>query len=204
MAGSLHDLATPGLTLPSPLVLDSSIVIHWMTALGWSAASIPATPVQIGAAQLVAQIVRSRGTGLITPTALNEVFHFVLKIGFRAALPDHQTDLAVRYPRVRRHEWYHLFKARSDLIAPIVADLDRARRLMLGNRLVVLQPDELGPIPSGRTLDDELIRTMARYELDSNDAAILIDARRAGIPAIASSDADFRRAQLDFDVYTWL
>lgn len=72
------------------------------------------------------------------------------------------------------------------------------------NNLVLLQPADLGDIPSGRTLDDELVRTMERYELDSNDAAILLEAQRAGITAVASSDPDFRRAQIDFDVYTWL
>ena len=76
MAGSLHDRATPGLTLPSLLVLDSSIVIHWMAAVGWSAESTPASPVQIGAARLIGQIVRARGTGVVTPTSLIEVFHF--------------------------------------------------------------------------------------------------------------------------------
>jgi len=74
---------------------------------------------------------------------------------------------------------------------------------MLGNRIFVLQPEERGPIPSGRALDDELVQTMARYRLDSNDAAILGEVRRAGIEAIAPADRDLRRARLDFDVYTW-
>ena len=104
---------------------------------------------------------------------------------------------------MRRHGWEHLFKARSDLIRAFVAKLDQVRRLMEAANLLVLQPDDLGPISSGRTLDDELARTMERYELDSNDAAILVEARRAGVLAIASLDPDLRRAALDFDVYAW-
>jgi predicted nucleic acid-binding protein len=104
---------------------------------------------------------------------------------------------------VRRYDWQHLFKANSALVKQIAVDLDQMRLLMRMGNLILLQPDDLGPIPSGRTLDDELVRTMERYELDSNDAAILLEARRAGIAAVASSDADFQRAQLDFDVYTW-
>ena len=204
MPGNVRDLSTPDLALPAILVLDSSIVINWLTAVGWRVASVPTSPQQIGAARLVAHLAGSKRIGLVTPTALNEIFHFVLKTGFRAALPHHQADLIARYPRVRRHEWYHLFKARCDLIVPIVADLDQTRRLMLGNRLLVLQPEDLGPIPSGRPLEDELVRTMERYELDSSDAAILIEARRAGITDIATADPDLRRAGLDFDVYTWL
>lgn len=204
MAGGLFDLASPDTQLPSELVLDSGVIIHWLTAVGWRAAPIPPSSLQLGAVRLVGQLVRSKGSGLVTPTSLNEVFHFVLKTGFHAALPDYQQDLVARYPKVRRHEWYHLFKARSDLVTLIEADLNRIRRLMLGNRLLVLQPDDLGPIPSSRALDDELARTMARYQFDSSDAAILIEARRARVSAIASSDADFRRGQFDFDVYTWL
>lgn len=96
-----------------------------------------------------------------------------------------------------------LFKARSDLIKRFAIDLDRIRRAMVLSSIHVLQPDELGDIPSGRSLDDELVRTMERYELDSNDAAILVEAARAGATCIASSDPDLARARLDFDVYTW-
>lgn len=204
MPGGLFDLTSPDIRLPSELVLDSGVVIHWLTAVGWRGAPIPPSPLQVGAVRLIDHLVQAEATGLVTPTALTEVFHFVLKTGFHAALPSYREDLVDRYPKVRHHEWYHLFKARSDLVTLIEADLDRVRRSMLGNRLLVLQPADLGDIPSGRPLDDELARTMARYRFDSNDAAILVEARRAGIAAVASSDADFRRAQLDFEVYTWL
>lgn len=203
MAGGLFDLAAPDTRLPSELVLDRGVIVHWLTVVAWRGAPVPPSPLQLGATRLIDHVIRAKGTGLVTPTSLNEVFHFVLKTGFHAARPNHQPDLVARYPRVRRHEWYHLFKTRSDLITLIEAGLDRIRRLMVGSRLIVLQPAELGDIPSGRALDDELVRTMVRYRFDSNDAAILIEARRAGVSAIASSDTDFWRAQLDVDVYTW-
>jgi predicted nucleic acid-binding protein len=44
---------------------------------------------------------------------------------------------------------------------------------------------------------------MGRFQLDTSDAALLLEAQRAGIPSIATLDADFRRAQSDFDIYTW-
>lgn len=152
----------------------------------------------------MSRLVSQRVAGLVTPTSLAEILHFVVKSRFRAELPNFQDDLRTRYPDVRRYCWEHLFKTRSDLLAEFIPGLDETRHLMRVNNPFVWQPDELGPIPSGRTLDDELVRTMARYELDSNDAAILIDARRAGISAVVSSDADFRRARLDCDVYSWL
>ena len=137
-------------------------------------------------------------------TSLNEVLHYVVKTGYRIELPNHRADLIARYPNVRRHGLEHLFQARSDLLKQLVPDLHSIRQLMAANDLLCLQPDDLGPIPSGRTLDEEVVWAMERYELDSNDAAILVEAQRAGISSIVTADADLRRAWLDFDVYTWL
>ena len=97
-----------------------------------------------------------------------------------------------------------MYKARSDLIELFSSDLYRALDVMKSNNLRVLQPNDLGPIASGRTLDDELFWVIERFELDPSDAAILIEARRAEIMSIASADPDLRRAQLDLDVYAWL
>ncbi len=205
MAGRLIDLSRLDPPLPSRLVIDSSTVIDWLIlATRSAAASAPAAPAQQRAARFVARLVSQRVSGLVTTTSLTEILHFVVKSRFRAELPNFQADLRARYPDVRRHSWGHLFKARSDLLAEFIPGLDQTRQLMSVNHLFVLQPSDLEDIPSGRALDDELVRTMARYELDSSDAAILLEARRAGVTAVASSDADFQRARLDFDVYTWL
>lgn len=205
MPGSLVDLSQPGASLPSRLVLDSSVILDWLTAISQPLGrDATLTLTQHRAIRLFGQLRDRPAIGLVTATGLSEVFHVVLKIGYRAELPHHRADLLARYPNVRKHGWEHLFKTRPDLVGRFAEDLTHLRTLMRASNLVVLQPADLGPIPSGRSLDDALVRTMARYELDSNDAAILLDAHRAGIPAVASSDADFRRARLDFDVYTWL
>lgn len=205
MSGSLVDLSSPGMVLPSRLIVDSSIVIDWLvTTSRLTAAATPPTPKQHRAGRLVATFPTDRTLGLITPTSAAEVFHFVVKSRYRGELPNYRADLSSRFPTVHRHGWEHLYKTRSDLIRQFAPGLDRIRQLMDANGLVFLQPEDLGSIPSGRTLDDELVRTMERYELDSSDAAILIEARRAGMVAIATADSDWRRAQIDFDVYTWL
>lgn len=45
---------------------------------------------------------------------------------------------------------------------------------------------------------------MTAYALDSSDAAILVEARRAGVADVATLDADLRRAAADFTIHTWL
>ena len=114
MPGELIDLAGIGASLPSRLVLDSSVVLDWLTAIS-RPISVP-TPAQLHAVALVHRLQHERVAGLITPTGLNEVFHVVIKIGYRTELRSYQADLLAHYPRVRRHSWEHLFKARPDLI----------------------------------------------------------------------------------------
>jgi hypothetical protein len=204
MPGSVRDLSVASTRLPPRLIVDSSIIIDWLL----TAAALPAAPVrtmaQHRANRFVARLRADRATGLVTAVVLNEVLHFVLKSWFRAEVPNHRIDLGSRFPEVRRPGWEHLYKTRSDLVGRFSSGFDEILRLMVGNRLIVLQPGDLGDVPSGRAIEGELVRAMSRYGFDSNDAAILLDAKRAGVAAVASSDADFRRAQLDFDVYTWL
>ena len=60
------------------------------------------------------------------------------------------------------------------------------------------------PLPAGVSYDRELIHLVGRYGLDTSDAAILLEARRAGVIDLVTLDLDWRRAHVDFDVHTWL
>lgn len=75
---------------------------------------------------------------------------------------------------------------------------------MIANGLLFAAPEDLGPIPSGRSYDEELIDLVGAYGLDSNDASILLEARQLGLADIITLDADMQRARRDFDIYTWL
>lgn len=70
--------------------------------------------------------------------------------------------------------------------------------------MLFLAPDELGPIASGRSYDEELVHLVGTYGLDSSDALILMEAQRFGVTDIVSLDGDLQRARADFNVYTWL
>ncbi|CAA9584338.1 MAG: hypothetical protein AVDCRST_MAG59-5264 [uncultured Thermomicrobiales bacterium] len=203
MAGSLVDLADPDASIPTRLIVDSNIVIDWLLATSNLHPIGALAAAQVRSASLVERIRNEGAVGLVTSTGLNDVFHFVLKTAYQSELRRARSDPAVRRSDLRRHGWLGLFKAQSRLVRQIALDLDAIRALGDGNGIVFLQPDDLDPIPSGRLLDDEVVRTMERYELDSGDAAILVESRRAGINAIATADADLHRAQLDFDGSTW-
>lgn len=202
MANRLIDLADLTITLPDRLVLDSNVVIDWLLALAHTT-SEPLLPQHQRAHELVSRMHRQGSTGLITGTSLNEIFHFIVKSAFRAALPHHLAALREHFPTVRRPTWNQLYKTHPSLFRQIVPDLEQIRRLMANNDLLILQPVEVSRITSGRSLEEELLWAMGRYELDSSDAAIVIEAQRAGIRSLVTSDRDLWRARSDLDIYTW-
>lgn len=134
----------------------------------------------------------------------NELFHLAIRDLYRDALPEYQAELADALPMRRRFDWLDLYKVIPELLDGFLSDLKRLKRLIEAEQLQFLQPEDLAALPDDTLWETELLRLVGRYQLDTNDAAILLDAQRAGITAIATLDADLRRAQRDFDVYTWL
>lgn len=84
------------------------------------------------------------------------------------------------------------------------AVFEQLTRLLIANGLYLLDPSELEPMPTLEPLRRALPNTMCRHGLDSTDAMILIEARRASVAAVATFDVDLIQAQTDYDIYTWL
>lgn len=200
MPGSLINLSEPGHRLPPYLVLDRNLLVTRFLASYET--SLPNSTVK--AEQLFRLLVTTQSTGVITSVVWAEVLHHMIRAHYRRALSDARALLRSAYPRSRGHTWQQLYKLRPELMQRLVPELERLRLLLRANGLDFVQPDDLEPVPSGTTVDEELIRIIGQYQVDSSDAAILLEGRRAGVMSIASLDTDMRRAQLDFDVYTWL
>ena len=96
-----------------------------------------------------------------------------------------------------------MYKRDDSILHDHAPSLERMRLRLANYNVVVVAPEDLGPIPSGRLFDEERVRLIGRYGLDTNDALILMEASRLGISAIVTLDRDMRRALPDFDVYTW-
>jgi hypothetical protein len=100
--------------------------------------------------------------------------------------------------------WLTLYKQDETILQAFLPDLERLRQLLIANGLLFLSPDELGPIVSGRSYDEELLNLVGTYGLDSGDAVILMEAQRYGVTDVITLDADFQRARADFTIHTWL
>lgn len=206
MAGSILDLAFPGILLPLTIIVDSNLIVARFLR------SYYHTPHHLEA-ERAAQFFRLLGStncvGLVTSTVANEVFHLALKARYRFELPKYQAALSAYAPpqpgrqRTRKFAWLDLYKLTPTIAQDLEDDLLALRRRLLETGLLFVQPNDLAPLPLDRTIEEETISLITRYGLDSNDAAILSDARRLRVPAIATLDRDLQRAQADFDIYTW-
>ncbi len=83
-----------------------------------------------------------------------------------------------------------LYKVDASILRNFEGDLTRLRPRLVANGLLLVAPEGLGAIASGRTYDDELVHLICPYGLASNDALMLLEARRLGVYDVVSLDAD--------------
>jgi predicted nucleic acid-binding protein len=136
------------------------------------------------------------------PTAYSELLHTSIRRRYQQELQVNRAAITARYG-TRITSWSELYKRDVSVLLEHAAILEQMRLWLANNNVVLAAPWELGPITSGRPYDEELVRLIGRYGLDTNDALILMEASRLGISAIVTMDRDMHRALPDFDVYTW-
>lgn len=198
--GRIVDLSLPGVQRPSRLALDSSILIPQFL----SAFHTPYPLVASRVGRLFTLLQASGAAGLVTSTVANEFFHFAIAATYKSELPNHRARLAAQFGPRRSYDWHQLYKIDCTILQRFGPGLERLRRLLITNNLLFLQPGDLTPIASGRSLDEELVHLIGRYGLDTSDPAILLETQRFNTFSIATLDQDMQRAVADFDVYTWL
>jgi predicted nucleic acid-binding protein len=199
MAGKVIDLNDPKIVFPSLMLLDTSVIASGFVPNLRTPGSFSAR----SRAQIASMLTAIRAQGslvLIATTTWVELAHLVIRAGYQRDMATHPSPATGRpFP-----SWAGLYKQHPRLVRTYAADIERLRLVLVANDVEVLQPQDLGLIASGRRFEEELIRLVRRYRLDSADVAILLEARRAGITSVFSEDPDWRRAARDFEVYTWL
>jgi len=198
--GSIVDLSRPDARLPDRLIVDSSLVIPRFLTQYHS----PHPSTAARAASFFTLLGAGPAVGVLTPTSFAEVVHFAIVAHYRLELPGHRSLLAASFPDKKGFDWKDLYKIDHSILRRFGLELRQLRRVLLATGLAFLQPEDFVAAADGRPFDEEMLDTIERFGLDSSDAAILCEAARAGIFAIATLDRDLRRAAADFDVYTWL
>jgi predicted nucleic acid-binding protein len=199
MPGRVVDLSRPGAGFPDLIVVDTNIIVEFLLASYFVPSARDPRVVQF-----FQDLNDQGGTGIVTPTVFREFVHVAVRAKYK-----HELRLMTSHERRSKYgfpasDWLDLYKQDASILQGFLPDLHTLRILLIANGLLFAAPDDLEPIASGRRFDEELVELVGAYGLDSNDAAILLEARQVGLTDIITLDVDMQRAQLDFDIYTWL
>lgn len=197
MPGRVIDLARGGVSLPNLIVIDTNLIINRFMS-PWH---IPSPDPSRRTSAFFRLLGASDAIGVMTSTVLQETLHFLIKMKYRADLPQHRQLLQQRFNGKSQMNWMDLYKVRPNFLKDYAKDLQQLLELLALANILVLQPQDLqNPVSA---LEDEMVRSIRRYQLDAADTEILLEARRADIDSIATLDRDMRRADRDFNIYTW-
>lgn len=199
MSSSLVDLSAFAGSLPDPVIVDTNVVVAGMLVPADQPNPAPARR----SARFLSGLVADNRRAILTPTAYSELLHVSIRLRYQRELRLNREAITARHGN-RIGSWTELFKLDPTIAQQHAADLDQLRRRLVAGNIVMAGMDDLGTIPSGLPYDEELIRLIGRYGLDTNDASILLEASRLGVYDIVTMDEDLRRARIDFNVYTWL
>jgi predicted nucleic-acid-binding protein len=205
MAGKVVDLSAPGTSVPGLIAVDANVVAGLFLVSFFPISHSTRTQLDsVRALTFFQDLQASGGVGVVTPTVFVELVHVLIKGRYTHEIyVTSKLEMLHRYGREFR-KWELLHKADQSILQSFRSQLITLKTLLTVNGLMLLEPDLLDPIPSGRPFDEEIIETAARYGIDSSDARILMEAQCCGLSETATFDKDMQRAALDFNVYTWL
>lgn len=190
----------PGVALTSLAVIDTNVIVARLLAS--YAGQDPQAPLR--AARFFRSLIASDGIGIVTPTAFGEVVHVTIRVRYEQELNAQRSSLAAHYGQRSRYSWHQLYKIDPIILQRSGSVLEGLRRRFQANNLLILAHEDLAPIRTGRSFDAEIVARVGRYGLDVGDSTILLEAERAGVADVVTLDPDLRRAQADFNIYTWL
>lgn len=200
--GRVVDLSISGNQIPNQIIVDTNLLVEWMIVPFLGALPQHSVANAQRTAQFFKDLTTNNGIGLVTPTVFNEFVHIAIQFKYSHEWLQRQSPAPARTNR-QFIPWKALYKQDPTILQGFSSDLEMMRTLLTAGGLVFLSPDQYGPIPSGRSHDEELVHLTGRFGLDSNDASILLEALRYGYTDLITLDADMQRAQSDFTIYTW-
>lgn len=197
--GSLIDLDQRNVPIPAPVVIDTNVVVALLLI------SSPPPSVQSQQAEdFFARLLRTDQQVILTPTAFSEFVHIAITSHYRSVFHrEGRAALSRRHDAIIR-DGRDLFKHDPSILQRHAVNLAHLRESLIAANVVIIDPEQLAPIASGRTHQQELLHVVSHYGVDTSDALILMEASRLGVRAIVTMDQDMQRARADFDIHTWL
>jgi predicted nucleic acid-binding protein len=195
------DLAISATPLPISFVVDANILVEQIVGL-FPTLNPPVTLNAQRSHFVFQSLISGTRTGVVTPTVLHEVIHYAVKSIYKLERVNNRAALRARFGTVP--DWNDLYKLDPSILQIFRPSVDRMFQIFAAAGLLIASPHDGVPASSTQRYDEMLANIVCGYGLDSNDAAILLEARSLGITDIVTLDKDLLRAQADFTIYTWL
>ena len=187
---ALYNLADPTTTLPSQLVLDSSLLLALRTGDDNPKASAAHRFIKaLGALTAARQTV----AWLLMPV-LQECYHVILSRSLRRSWE-------ATVPKSRFPNWLAAYKHRPELLGAGFSDLRSFDDILAAIPLTPVRPRDLDTTLVPQSLEERIRYFITVYYLLPQDALILAEAERLGVMAVATLDSDWQRVT-EFDIYT--
>jgi len=187
---ALHDLSDPSIPLPAQLVVDTSLLL----ALRPGDDNPNAAAARAFIRRVGEQIIACELVAWLPLPVLQECYHVILANGLRRIWE--ALDAANRPAN-----WLKAYKDRPHLLEACLPELIRFRELLAAIPLTPVRLEDLTTPAMAESLEERMQHFITGYHLLPQDALILAEAERLGVPAVATLDRDWRRVTL-FDVYT--
>lgn len=187
---ALYDLADPDVPLPLQLVFDSSFLL----ALRPGDDNPHAAAAQAFARRLRSRIAALELIGWLVIPVLQECYHIMLAGSLRRAWQALDPD-------TRPANWLALYKQDPDTLLLGLPELHRLDGLLAAFPVTFAQPQDQARDAVAGALHQRLRYFISQYRLLPQDALILAEAERLGVPAVVTLDRDWRRVA-EFDIYT--
>ena len=156
MSGKLIDLSQPDFFVPNPVVVDTSVVV---ALLPTSSLSAPLQAAQ--ASSFFRQLLSTNRHALITPTAFSEFIHIAIKFHYTTVLKALGKGALSQQPGVQIRNWLDLLKYDPSILQRYASNLAALQRAIIAHNVVIMDPDQLGTIASGRTHQEELLQAVS-------------------------------------------
>lgn len=189
---ALYDLTDPAVPLPSQIVVDSSLLL----VLRPCDDNPNAAAIQGFVRRLRRQIAAYQMVAWLLMPVLQECCHVILTNRLRRAWVDME-------PVSRPPNWMVMYKRQPELLRVGFPDLDEFEEILATIPVTPVRMEDLVGSAVIKPIQERMRHFITTCHLLPQDALILSEAERLGVPAVATLDRDWQRATI-FDVYTCL
>lgn len=179
MPAIFQDIRNPSTQIPEFVIIDASLVLE-----------LPTSPVSRPSRGFAVSFLNRLRNDAISGTVIPLLPHLALEECMFKICQRH----FIRISQRTGIKWHEYYKQNPSSIRIIYPTLMSFYSQIIAFPMVVVEPEDLATPNPQKTISEGMIEYINDFELLPKDAAILSEADRMGVYAIATLDRDYLRA----------